>query len=45
MPTSYYDPSDGQWKPAIPLGIQEEHNRWQRFWLWLLRREHCQPLK
>jgi hypothetical protein len=26
---------------AEPVGWQEEHNRWQRFVLWLLRREHC----
>jgi hypothetical protein len=37
----YKQNPDGSWSPAEPLGWLEEHNRWQRFWLWLLRRPHC----
>jgi hypothetical protein len=37
----YQQNQDGTWSPAEPLGWLEEHNRWQRFWLWLLRRPHC----
>jgi hypothetical protein len=37
----YQQNQDGSWSPAEPLGWLEEHNRWQRFWLWLLRRPHC----
>jgi hypothetical protein len=36
---TFYDRATGL--PVPPIGWQEEHNRFQRFVLWLLRREHC----
>jgi hypothetical protein len=33
--------ADGTWSPAEPYGWREEHNAFQRFVLWLLRRPHC----
>jgi hypothetical protein len=40
---TYRQNDDGSWSPAVPLGIQEEHNRFERLIFWLLRRPHCQP--
>ena len=32
---------DGSWSASTPLPWMEEHNRWQRLVLWILRRPHC----
>ncbi len=39
--STYRQNDDGSWSPAERYGWREEHNRWQRFVLWLLRRSHC----
>ena len=37
----YTQDENGNWVPAQPIGWREEHNLWQRFLLWVLRRPHC----